>query len=277
MMTLVLLALAIAPGVAWAMYVYYRDNDEKEPVLLLLRAFLIGFVIVAPVSLIETGLRDAWRLSPQNIFHLFIDNYIVIGFTEEVFKFFILWAIAYNRKEFNQPYDGILYAMMIGMGFATSENIVVVLESGLQTALMRLVTTIPAHAMFAVMLGYFIGLSKFQNHSGRMIMMGIGAATLFHGTYDFCLSIQNIPLIGGGAVVSLVLGLYLSFKAIQRLLATEPVRVLKMLGAHEADVWPGSAPPEEPTAPHAGTLAAGASEPAPEDVTADTSGTAPSE
>ncbi|HLP16594.1 MAG TPA: PrsW family glutamic-type intramembrane protease, partial [Bacteroidota bacterium] len=150
MMTLVLLALAVAPGVAFAMYIYYRDNQEKEPILLLLRAFLIGFVIVVPVSLIETVLRDAWNLSSQNIFHLFIDNYIVIGFTEEVVKFFIVWAVAYNRKEFNQPYDGILYAVMIGMGFATSENIVVVLESGLQTALMRLITTMPAHAMFAV-------------------------------------------------------------------------------------------------------------------------------
>jgi protease PrsW len=255
MMTLVLLALAIAPGVAWAMYIYYRDNTEKEPIRLLLRAFLLGFIIVVPVSLIETGLRDAWRLSPQNIFHLFIDNYIVIGFTEETVKFFILWAVAYNRKEFNQPYDGILYAVMVGMGFATSENIVVVLASGLQTAFMRLATTIPAHAMFAVILGYFIGLSKFRNHSGRMIMMGIGAATLFHGTYDFCLSIENIPLIGGGAIVSLVLGIYLSFKAIQRLLATEPVRVLKMLGARELapDELPAGAaaeaeapPPAEP-------------------------------
>ncbi|HLP16683.1 MAG TPA: PrsW family glutamic-type intramembrane protease, partial [Bacteroidota bacterium] len=139
-------------------------------------------------------------------------------------------------------YDGILYAVMIGMGFATSENIVVVLESGLQTALMRLITTMPAHAMFAVLLGYYIGLSKFRNHSGRIIMMGIGAATLFHGTYDFCLSIENIPLIGAGAIVSLVLGIYLAFKAMQRLLATEPVRVLKMLGAHQVE---GPASPGE--------------------------------
>lgn len=246
MMTLVLLALAVAPGVAWAMYIYYRDINEKEPVRLLLRAFLIGFIIVLPAALIETILRDVWRLSSQNIFHLFIDNYIVVGFTEEVIKFFVLWALAYNRKEFNQPYDGILYAVMVGMGFATSENIAVVLESGLQTALMRVVTTIPAHAMFAIMLGYFVGLSKFQNHNGRMIMMGIGAATLFHGTYDFCLSIQNIPLIGGGAVVSLVLGLYLSFKAIQRLLVTEPVRVLKMLGAHESEVHHAMKEQEQP-------------------------------
>ncbi|MGE5314060.1 MAG: PrsW family glutamic-type intramembrane protease [Acidobacteriota bacterium] len=238
MMTLVLVALAVAPGVAFAMYISYRDNQEKEPIRLLLRAFLIGFIIVAPVSLAEAGLRDAWNLSTRNIFHLFIDNYIVIGFTEEVVKFFILWAVVYNRREFSQPYDGILYGVMVGMGFATSENIAVVLESGLKTALLRLVTTMPAHWIFAVLMGYFVGLSKFRNHSGRMITMGIVTATLFHGTYDFCLSIENIPLIGGGAVISLGLGIYLSFKAIQRLLETDPMRVLKMLGAHEVHEQP---------------------------------------
>jgi RsiW-degrading membrane proteinase PrsW (M82 family) len=231
MMTLVLLALAVAPGVAFAMYIYYRDKHEKEPVRLLLRAFLIGFAAVVPAALIEAALRDAWRLSSQNIFHLFIDNFIVIGFTEEVVKFFILWFVAYNRKEFNEPYDGIIFAVMIGMGMATAENIVVVLGSGLQTALMRLLTTMPAHAMFAVILGYFIGLSKFRRHSGRTIMLGVGMATLFHGSYDFFLSIKNIPLIGLGAMVSLVIGAYFSVKAVQSLLENEPVRVLTMLGA----------------------------------------------
>jgi protease PrsW len=231
MMTVVLLALAVAPGVAFAMYIYYRDKTEKEPIRLLLRAFLIGFVAVIPAALIEAGLRDAWRLSSQNLLHLFIDNFIVIGFIEEVVKFFILWFVAYNRKEFNEPYDGIIFAVMIGMGLATAENIFVVLGSGLQTAVMRLVTTMPAHATFAVLMGYFIGLSKFRKHSGRHIMMGIGAATLFHGTYDFFLSIKNIPLIGMGAVVSLVIGIYFSFKAVQSLLVNEPVRLMKMLGA----------------------------------------------
>jgi protease PrsW len=231
MMTLVLLALAVAPGVAFALYIYYRDNTEKEPVRLLLRAFLLGFIAAVPVALMEAGLRDAWRLSAQHLLHLVIDNFIVIGFTEEVVKFFILWFVAYNRKEFNEPFDGIIFAVMIGMGLATAENIFVVLGSGLSTALMRLVTTMPAHATFAVVLGYYIGLSKFRKHSGGTIMLGIGAATLFHGSYDFFLSLQNIPLIGLGAIVSLAIGIYFSFKAVRSLLTHEPVRVMTMLGA----------------------------------------------
>ncbi len=252
MMTVVLLALAVAPGVAFAMYIYYRDMHEKEPVRLLLRAFLIGFVAVIPVALIEAGLRDAWRLDEHNIFHLFIDNFIVIGFTEEVVKFFILWFVAYDRKEFNEPYDGIIFAVMIGMGLATAENIVIVLDSGLRVALMRLVTTMPAHATFAVLMGYYIGLSKFRRHSGRTIMMGIGAATLFHGTYDFFLSLRSIPLIGFGAFVSLVIGIVFSFKAIRSLLENEPVRVMRMLGAGHprADApVPGGPTPQEALPP----------------------------
>ncbi|MBK7649981.1 MAG: PrsW family intramembrane metalloprotease [Flammeovirgaceae bacterium] len=39
----------------------------------------------------------------------------------------------YNNKHFNEPFDGIVYSVMVGMGFATFENILYVVEGGIGT------------------------------------------------------------------------------------------------------------------------------------------------
>jgi RsiW-degrading membrane proteinase PrsW (M82 family) len=39
---IILLALALAPGVAIGLYIYLKDHHEREPIALLIKAFLFG-------------------------------------------------------------------------------------------------------------------------------------------------------------------------------------------------------------------------------------------
>jgi protease PrsW len=48
-MDLQLFGLAIAPGLAIAFYVFYRDKYEREPIRLLVGCFLLGAFSAAPV------------------------------------------------------------------------------------------------------------------------------------------------------------------------------------------------------------------------------------
>ena len=73
----------------------------------------------------------------------------------------LLWY-AYRKKEFDEPFDGIVYAVMVGMGFATVENISYVSQYGLMTGIMRLFMAVPAHASFAIIMGYFMGKARFS-------------------------------------------------------------------------------------------------------------------
>ena len=57
-------------------------------------------------------------------------------------------------------WDGIVYAVMIGMGFATLENIIYASRFGLETTLFRAFTAVPAHGVFAAIMGYYIGVGK---------------------------------------------------------------------------------------------------------------------
>ncbi|MDD8017690.1 MAG: PrsW family glutamic-type intramembrane protease [Bacteroidota bacterium] len=222
-MILSLLGLAVAPGIAVALYVYFRDRYEKEPLALLVTVFIGGFFFVVPAALIEMSLDHFWLLN-DSVFHTAIKNFLCVGFTEEFLKFICLYILAYPKKDFNEPFDGITYAVMVSMGFATSENIVYVMNGGMPIAIVRIFTAVPAHASFAVLMGYFVGLAKFNNHKKSHLVLGIMTATLFHGSYDFFLSIENIEFLALGALASLVIGLGLSFKAMKSLSENSPFR-----------------------------------------------------
>jgi len=223
-MELTLLGLAVAPGAAISIYVYFRDRYEKEPLKLLVQTFLAGFFVVAIAALIEMIYSQIFLLDELNIVHAVINNFFFIGFTEEICKYFCLYKIAYARPDFNEPFDGIVYAVMVSMGFATSENILYVMNGGVGVAIVRIFTAVPAHAAFGVLMGYFVGLAKFRKHHMPYLLLGILTATIFHGAYDFFLSINNIELIALGTLVSLIIGIVLSFRAMKILNEHSPFR-----------------------------------------------------
>ena len=218
-----LIGLAIAPGIAIALFIYFRDKYEKEPFGLLLKCFFAGFFVVVPVILIEEFLISTIVLEPT-ILHTAVDNFLFVGFTEEFCKYFCLYKIAYSKPDFNEPFDGIVYAVMVSMGFATSENIMYVVDGGISVAILRIFSAVPAHASFGVLMGYFVGLSKFRKHHVPYLIIGLSIATIFHGVYDFFLSIRSIELIAIGALISLIIGVVLSFRAMKILNENSPFK-----------------------------------------------------
>lgn len=222
-MELTLLALAIAPGFAIAVYVYVRDKYEKEPLSLLLKTFAAGVLIVVPTVLSEQFLFGTFPLT-ESTASLAVRNFLFIGLTEEFWKFTALYLAAFTRPDFNEPFDGIMYAVMVSMGFATAENILYVANGGFHVAVARMFTAVPAHASFAVLMGYFVGLAKFRHRNAPYLLTGLAMAVLFHGAYDFFLSLDNALLIAFGAVSSLVTGIVLAFRAMRILNEHSPFR-----------------------------------------------------
>ncbi len=215
---LILTALAVTPCIAIALFIYWRDKFEKEPFNLLVLSFFGGIGSVVPAYFISHGLQDI-LLGPDKpyLFEMALDAFICTALAEEISKYFFLRVIAYSSKNFNEPFDGITYSVMVSMGFAMVENLLYVLgdaNGGLETALVRMFTAIPAHAVFAIIMGYYVGLAKYKDHKKTYLALGVIAATLVHGFYDFFIFIQNIPYIYLGAAASLIYGIVLSFKAI---------------------------------------------------------------
>jgi protease PrsW len=139
----------------------------------------------------------------------------VVALSEEGSKYIFLKRYAFRLKSFDEPFDGIVYAVFIGMGFATLENVLYVMNGDVNTAVWRMFTAVPAHATFGVMMGHYSGLAKLRSPQPVFLGMGLLMAVLFHGAYDYFLFIGSRNLIFIFAWVSLLVALWLSFRAIR--------------------------------------------------------------
>jgi RsiW-degrading membrane proteinase PrsW (M82 family) len=186
--TLLLFLTAVLPGLLICWYIYRMDKYEREAPLPLIITFLLGAAITYPVLKIETWASGFEWLDKGGLLVTVFSSFIIVSLTEEGVKYFALLAYPFRSAFFNEPMDGIVYAVMIGMGFATLENVLYATQFGMETTLLRAFTAVPAHAAFAVIMGYFCGRAKFSDSkAGQRRLLGVSFLAPFgiHGIYDF--------------------------------------------------------------------------------------------
>lgn len=107
-----LLTIAIAPVAIILFYIYFRDKYEKEPIRLLLTALVWGCLITIPIFCIERLLTiPVSKMS--GIASAAYESMVVAGVTEELFKFLAFMLLFWNNRQFNEKFDGIVYATFI--------------------------------------------------------------------------------------------------------------------------------------------------------------------
>lgn len=190
-----LILLALAPVLIIAIYIYHRDKFEKEPIKLLLLALFLGCLIPIPVSYVENFLSNLhWNFSLIDVktSKAFYNAFIVAAFTEEFFKFLVLFLLIWNNKNFNEKFDGIVYAVFISLGFAAIENIMYVFSYGHHTGYIRALVSVPGHALFGVTMGFYFGLAKFYTKQRQSLLLkAFFFPIVLHGIFDFILMLGN--------------------------------------------------------------------------------------
>ncbi|HOY30695.1 MAG TPA: PrsW family glutamic-type intramembrane protease [Bacteroidales bacterium] len=218
MVSIILIAvpMAVAPGIGLSFFIYFKDKFEKEPFRLLRNCFLFGAVSIIPAIIIELLSGFAGMDENKGVLTTFFYAFCIVAVAEEVCKYVVLRFYVYKNAAFNEPFDGIVYAVMISMGFATVENILYAVTSGVGTTVLRMFTAVPLHAVCAIFMGYFIGKAKFSGRVPLNIAKGLFFAVLAHGLYDFFLFQKNVPALGILSFVTLGASVYLSFVAINK-------------------------------------------------------------
>jgi len=211
-----LLILAIIPGLVICFLIYKIDRFEPEPARHLSVCFLLGILCCFPAIYLE-GIGDSLGYNEsESLGNLFVFSYIVIAGSEELVKFLALLFYVYPKKIFNEPLDGILYAVMIGMGFATLENVLYADRFGLQTVMVRAFTAVPAHAIFAIIMGYYVGLAKFNSKKRyRLLFFGLFFPILIHGTYDLFLLQQYYEWLMVLATFTLLVSAFFAIRVVR--------------------------------------------------------------
>jgi protease PrsW len=182
-----LLIISLAPVAIIAFYVWFRDKYEREPVRMVLFAMLAGALSVIPVVFAE-GLIATAGSSMEGLASAAWHAFAVAGFTEELAKFLVFYLLIWKSPEFNDKYDGIVYATFISLGFAGVENVMYVMQSGFSTGILRALTAVPAHAIFGITMGFYFGLARFYPaNQSNMKVKAFFVPFVLHGIYDFIL------------------------------------------------------------------------------------------
>ena len=186
MSLLILLSAALLPAI-FLWYYIWKQDPQPEPTNWLVKAALYGAGICIPVALVETLMDNAiFGGEPSTLIGTTILAFCVAALPEESFKLLALWLILRKNPFFDEHFDGIVYAVCVGLGFATIENIGFVFqeENGLSVAFNRAIFAVPGHYAFAVIMGYYYSLYHFVDHSHRTAAYILFVPVVAHGTYD---------------------------------------------------------------------------------------------
>jgi RsiW-degrading membrane proteinase PrsW (M82 family) len=174
--------VAVAPAVFLLLYVYLRDKYEREPLGLIAITFVLGALAVIPAAALELATESFFPVPAL------VEAFVFIALIEEFVKFGAVRVKAYRSWHFNEVMDGIVYGVAASLGFATIENILYVLQSGLAVAVFRGILSVPNHAVWGGIMGFYLGLAKrdriLRGAAENQIIKGLAIVIFLHGLYD---------------------------------------------------------------------------------------------
>ena len=188
------LVVAALPAPVYVLLVLWIDRFESEPGWLLATAFFWGALVAVGVALIVNTLGmaavdAAFGEEAADLYGLSLSAPLV----EEGTKALALFVLYFwKRDEFDGVLDGIVYASMVGLGFAMTENVKYYAEAALEgralgTFVVRGMFSPYAHPLFTSMTGIGLGLAS---HAARrrarvsLPLVGLALAVVLHSVWN---------------------------------------------------------------------------------------------
>lgn len=197
--------VAFVPAMLYLLPLIWLDRYDPEPLWLLALAFAWGGLVAVIVSFIVNTLIGSLAFAATNSIEAstFVGAVISAPIFEEASKGVgLLVLLIFFRRYFDDILDGIVFAGVIALGFATVENVLYygrAVEDGGVAGLtilffMRGIMSPFAHVTFTAMIGIGCGIAR-ESHSMavRIIMPIIGycAAVFLHAVWN------GMAVIGG--------------------------------------------------------------------------------
>jgi RsiW-degrading membrane proteinase PrsW (M82 family)/rRNA maturation protein Nop10 len=202
-----MLILGVLPGLTWLLFFYFRGRRRNDRIFgHMLWVFLWACVLTVPAEVFER-LANA-SVDQETLAQSVIASFLLIAPIEEFVKLLAVWVAVYRSPDFREPTDGLLYSTTAAIGFACAENIRFSLHLmgmiGPDVLLLRIFFATPAHIMFASIVGYAMGLARFQRDRELLtVLKGLLGAILLHGIYDTIVAAN--PEIGPLALIPLMI------------------------------------------------------------------------
>ncbi len=189
----------VGPAIFWLVYLYYKDRFKPEPFFQVIVSYLFGilsavlcFQAYRLLPLIGIPEDPSIIMDQQRLQFLF---YCLgpVGLMEEFFKFLPFLYVIYFFRAFDEKIDGIIYASIISLGFASYENIFHLSYLKGFELIGRAFAVPLIHGIFSSIWGYVVGSARLSRGSVvKAAFVSIIIAAFFHGIFDFLLPLINI-------------------------------------------------------------------------------------
>ena len=192
----------IAPALLWIIYFYYKDRFQPEPwrnlgltyILGLAAAFAcIHFFKVLPYVGIP---EDPSALMESHGWPFFVYSIGVTGIVEESFKLIPFLFVVLRLKEFDEKIDGIIYASVIGLGFASYENSRYLVFMEGFPLFGRAIASPLTHTIFSSIWGYTVGIARIRRKPLLFASLGgLALGATAHGLFNFFTTSPTLRIV----------------------------------------------------------------------------------
>jgi protease PrsW len=236
--SLQLIAMAIGPALFLLHRAYVADLREPEPVPHVFWYAAAGGIGASLLAvMMESAIRGAVGPTPftipvQTAWGFVVAMFVGVALVEELMKLAFVAVLGVADREIDEPFDWLVYAVAVGLGFATFENLVYVLQRGESVAMIRAVTAVPVHALCATTMGWWLAQASLTScrNPQRAWLLALLEPTLWHGAYD--------TLVGFAATAHAPVGVLLAFVSVQWTVNARRVGLLQAVTAHARPVPP---------------------------------------
>lgn len=216
----IIFAAAVVPGLLLLYYVYSKDFNP-EPKRMIWKGFLYGAISVFVSTLISGPLLNMglYVNEPKTLLEAVKVSFFGAAIPEESAKLLMLWLLLRNCREFDERYDGMVYAAAVGLGFACVENLMYVVSSGaawFYVSATRALFAVPGHFAFAIAMGYYYSKNHFEWHrSSEWDRIKVWLIpVLLHGIYDTLAFSSELDVAWSGLItIALIYFCYRLFKS----------------------------------------------------------------
>lgn len=174
----VLFVVAVAPALYIVWHFHHADKYKAESTGLLLGTFLLGCGAAVIAAVIEPKPPSTGGFGTMFLYFL-----ISVALVEELVKFAAVRFFAYRSARFDEAMDGMIFGITAAMGFAAIENIGYVFQFGGVVAIFRAFVSVPGHAFYGAIIGYYLGEAKMR-HNPWLAVLGLAIAIALHGIFD---------------------------------------------------------------------------------------------
>ncbi len=175
-------------------YLFYRRYFSAKPGILHKLEYSIYGVILGLLIL----LGAAYLGGPGNFRNNAVMGFLGAALIEKGGAFIFIAALMFRLPPITMALNLTVSAMLLGLGFATMENVIYALALPGPVIAMRLLSAVPLHVLTCGMIGYFLAMARFSGSMrNRCAYTGIALVVplLFHGSYDTLLFLGGVPTV----------------------------------------------------------------------------------